>query len=205
MRRAAALQERIEEDDPVVGELVQPVAVEHHAHLQGRNPVADLQDLVELFVVLHDDEPAARMAQQVFDLRSAVGGIDAGDDPADALDADIGVDPLLPVFGEDGHDLASLQPEVDETHADGAGGVVKVGPRVAAPDAEHLLAMGRARSHLAAPEKEEFWQGVAAVDQAGPLFRHDFPEFRSTHVRYPQDLRRFQRRSPRRPRCSAPR
>ena len=169
-----------------------------------------------MLVVLDDDKAASGIPEQEGELHGAVCGVNAADDSADALDAEVGVDPLLPVFGEDRDDVAPLQSECYQRHADGAGRLEEGLPGMALPDAEGLLAVCGTRALGKAAMQEQLWQRVAAVDEPGALARvgvrrDDAPVHgigwvgRHLPVTYPQDFRRFQRRSPRRPGCSAPR
>ena len=150
---------------------MQAFAVEHDALRHLRHPVADGQELLELLLVLDDEETALRVRQQVRDLLGAVGGVDAGDDAADALDAEVGVDPLLAILGEDRDYLPPLQPERREPQADGAGGVEEGRPRVTLPDAERLLAV---RGALA--ESADNGAGRASTRVSQPSRRYGGPE-----------------------------
>ena len=88
---------------------------------------------------------------------------------------------------------------------------------MALPDAERLLAVRGARTQRLASAQEQFWQRVAAVDAMAAVLHkagirldtappiHLFPMLVDSALLYPQDLRRFQRRSPRGLSACAPR
>ena len=165
VRPAADVAELVQEQDPVVGEVVEPVPFEHDALRHPRNPVADLEKLVELLVVLHDEKPALRVLQEVSDLLGAVGRVDPRDDSTDALDAEIGVYPLLVVLGDDGDHFTPLEAQLREPQADRARGLQVRRPRMALPDPELLLAVCGPLAERPAAEQEQLHQRIAAVDQ----------------------------------------
>ena len=109
-----------------------------------RAALAHLEELVELLVVLDEQEARAAVVQDVLDLLGGVGRIDAVGDAAGAHGAHVGVEPFGHRLGEDRDDLAALQPERDEAHADPPRALAVLAPRRGAPDAEVLLAEGGA-------------------------------------------------------------
>ena len=195
---------------------MQPVPVHDHAIQQIGNLVANLEKLVELLIVLDDQEPALGVAQQERQLLRAPGRVDAADDSADALDAEIRVQPLLVVFREDRDHAAPPETQVAESQADRTGGFQEFLPGVALPDPEMLFAMGNPSIHCLAAAKEELRQRIAAVDLAAsvPTVRciaypvsgsRNSPRSVQGDPPYRQVFRRFQRRSPLRPSWPAPR
>ena len=216
MFAAADFVKLVQEQDLPVGEVVQPLPVEHDALPHLRHPIANLEKLVQLLRVLDEQEPAFGIPEQERDLLGGVGRVDAGDDAAHALDAEIRVDPFLAVLGEYRDHLPPLQPQGGEAEADRTRGIEKFGPGIALPDAEMLFAVGRAPRQRSAAVKEQLGKGVAAIHETG-LFA-DFgvsavrPCIRclagkTAHSR-PHDLqvlRRFQRLSPRGLAVCAPR
>ena len=212
MHLVADLVEFIKEQDLLVGEFVQPLAVEQDAFPHPGNPVADVQEFFQLFGVLGDQETAFRVGEQECQLFRAVGRVDARDNSAHALDAEIGVDPFLVVFRENRDHLAPFEPERGKAEADCPRGFQIVRPGMALPDAQHLLPVGGAWPERPATFEEQFGQRVAAIDDmgrgavralrrlAGPLRRGAHGRVYDRHV-----FLRFQRRSASGPACRAPR
>ena len=204
MDLAADDVEVFEEQDLLVDEVVQPFAVEHDAFAHPRDATSDFQELVELLGIFDDQIPARGVLKQECHLLRAVGRIDAGDDTAHALDAEVRVDPLLVVFGEDGGDLAPLQPQCGESQADRPGGVEERRPGMALPDAEVFFAVGRAVAQRPAAREKQLGKGVAAVHEISILADAGRGAVHRRHHDL-QVLRRFQRLSPRGLTVRAPR
>ena len=80
---------------------------DHAPHL--RQPVGDLQVLVELLVVLDEQHHAARVAAQVFDLRRRIGGVDAVAHAAHRLNGQVAPDPFAAGVGQHRGHLARLE------------------------------------------------------------------------------------------------
>jgi hypothetical protein len=127
-------------------EVAQPFHVEDDDLAQRGQPLAHLEDLVELLLVLHEHEHRRGVAEQVLGLRRGVGRVDAVGDPARAEDAQVGEHPVAIGIGLDRGDLAGLQAERGEAHADLARRAPELLPGERAPDAEVLLAQDHLRA-----------------------------------------------------------
>lgn len=153
---AADPVEVVEEDDLLVGEFVQPVTVEDDDLRQSRHLVPHGQKLVELLVILDEQEATVGIVDEILELLGRIGRVNARRDAAHGLDAEIGVDPLLVVFRQDGDHLAPLQAERQQTETDQSGMVVEIGPAIGQPDAEILLAMRDLRPEFLAALAKSF-------------------------------------------------
>jgi len=133
-----------------VGEVAQPLHVENDDALERGAPLADLQRLVELLLVLDEEHLAQAVAQQVLDLRRRVGRVDPGRDAADPENAEIGEDPFRDGLGQDTGDLSGAKAHGTEPHPHGAGAGAERGPVHRPPDAAILAPQdgaGTARRH----------------------------------------------------------
>ncbi len=99
----------IQEHDHGIVKIPQPLAIEHDHFFQGGHLIAHGQVLVQLFVVFHKQKSGTTVVDQVGQLLSAVGGIDAIADAAGPGDTQIAVQPFLVVFTKNGDRLAPLQ------------------------------------------------------------------------------------------------
>ena len=156
---------------------------------------AHLEDLVELLLVLREEEAGAAVVDDVLDLAGGVGGVDAVGDAAHRHGAEVGVEPLRAVVGDDRHHVArAASPSATRPRPT---------RRARSPYSRQVMARQmprcfsrmataspRSRDHVA----EEPGQGVLAVHGEGrAIGRGDRAGCRSQrHVFF-----RFQRRVPR--------
>src|SRR5207247_3654570 len=123
--------------------------VEHDDLHEPRAARAYLENFVELLLVLGEEEPAAAVVDDVLDLPRGVGRVDPVRHPAGAERAEIGVEPLRAVVGEDRDHVARAEPEAHETEPDVSDLLAVLAPADRPPDAEVLLAHRRLRPTLA--------------------------------------------------------
>jgi hypothetical protein len=136
-------QELLERHHLRIREAVQPFHVEDDDPDELRAALPDLQDLVELLLVLGEEEACAAIVDDVLDLACRVGRVDAVGDAADRHRAEVRVEPLGAVLGDDGHHVPRLEAQGDEPEPDLLRAQAVLAPRDRAPDAEMLLAHGR--------------------------------------------------------------
>ena len=167
--RAAERHKLVERHDQRVAEVGQAFHVEDEDLGDRRAALAHLDELVELLVVLDEQEARAAVVQDVVDLLGRIGRIDAVADAAGAHGAHVGVEPFGHRLGQDRHDLAALQAELDQAHARPARALAVVAPRGGAPDAELLLAEGGAAVARLDLMPEQLGNRVAAFDLDPPV------------------------------------
>ena len=92
--------------------------------------VPEGEDLVELLLVLHHKDAAAAVLQDVAAGLRAVGGVDAGGEPAGEDGGHVGEDPLGRVEAEDADGGVARHAELDEGlgHGPRLGVVIRPGP-----------------------------------------------------------------------------
>jgi hypothetical protein len=163
----AQLEESRERHHLIVAEVVEPVHVEHEDLHELGAAGPHLENLVELLLVLREEEAGAAVVDDVLHLPRRVGGVDAVGDAARRDGAEIGVEPLRTVVGDDGHHVARPQPEGDQPEGDPADPVAVLAPGDGAPDAQALLAHGHLLPALLHHLAEEPGQGVLPLDGAG--------------------------------------
>ena len=203
---AAQRQKLVERHDQRVAEICQAFHVEDEDLGDLRAALAHLYELVELLVVLDEQEARLAVVQDVVDLLGRVGRVDTVGNAAGAHRTHVGVEPFGHRIGQDRHDLAALEAELDQTHACPARALAVVAPRGGAPDAELLLTEGGTAVARLDLMPEQFGNRVAAFDLDPPVqARHRalrrLPVFAIAHACYRHVLRFFQRRWPRAP-CS---
>jgi hypothetical protein len=190
----AQLEQRREVQHLRIAEAVQALQVVHDDLDELPTAGADLQDLVELLLVLGEEEAGAAVVDDVLDLARRVGRVDPVGDPAHREGAEIGVEPLGTVVGDDRHHVAGAETEGDETEAGVARALAVLAPADRAPDPQVLLAHGDPVAALAHHVPEEGGQrGLSVHGEAAPGVAH-------RHI-----FLRFQRRVPRTPVSLMPR
>jgi hypothetical protein len=105
-------------------------------------PQAD--QLVHLLLVLGDDDPDLRVAEDVDDLLADAGRVDPDHRRADGLGGELADQPLRAVVAEDGDDVAGADPELGEPVGEVADPRAVAGPGDRLPDAVPLLLEGDA-------------------------------------------------------------
>ncbi len=83
--------------------------VDHQDPFQVRQPVGDLQDLVDIFLIFRDEDRGAAILHLEFDLRHRGGRIDAVDDGAGRLRAHVAQHPFLAGVAHDRDAIALRQ------------------------------------------------------------------------------------------------
>jgi len=116
---------------------------------QPRQPVARLEHLVALLLVLADDDLGVGMLEDVGDLDRRAGGIDADRDRAHQPGAELRQYPFDPVLRQHADVPALAQPGGAKAEADPDRTAVIVGPGQRLPDAVLLLPEGDARRFVA--------------------------------------------------------
>ncbi len=132
--------------------------------LHARQVGGHFQDLVDLLLVLADDEGGLRVLHHVPDLGGGTGRVDADADRRRRHRAQLGVDPLAAVLGED-RDLVALgEAERREPEAEIAHVTEVLLPGYALPDSVILLAQRDRLRRLARPLAQELGQRVKGHD-----------------------------------------
>ncbi len=157
--------EVVDEDDPFVGKPVQSLLIVDDDLGEAGHLFADRQIFVELLVILHEQKAGVAIVHQIGELRGGVGRVDAGHDRADALCADIGVEPFLAVFRQDRNHVAAAEPQRYQPKADKPGVIPIVFPAIGPPDAELLLPMRDPARPFAAALGEQLYGGICAIDE----------------------------------------
>ena len=168
----AQLEQRVEGHHLVVAEIVQAVHVVHDDLHEPAAPVAHLEDLVELLLVLGEEEARAAVVDDVLHLAGGVRRVDAVGDAADRHGAEVGVEPLGAVVREDRHDVFRPEPEGDEPEPDVPGALAVLAPGDGAPQPEVLLPHRDLIAALGHDVAEQLRQRVLPVDRAA--HRHVF-------------------------------
>jgi hypothetical protein len=133
-------------EEVVPAEQFRVVVVAHATRFEVDDPLEvgavglDVEGLVDLLLVLGEQHPGARVAQQVAHLRRRVGRVQPDGDPPDRDRADVAEQPLRTVLGVDRDAVTRLDPERDQRvgHELHVGPVVRPGEVL--PDAVALLA-----------------------------------------------------------------
>jgi hypothetical protein len=194
----AQLEQRGQRQHLVIAEIVQSFhVVDDDLHQFGTAP-ADLKDLVQLLLVLREEEARPAVVHDVLDLAGRVCRVDAVGDAADGQGAEVRVQPLRAVVGQDRDDVARPQAEGDQPEPEVPGPLAVLAPADGAPDPELLLPHGDLVPALGHDVPEQLGQGILPVHSKHPtLDRSSSPFHRSrgnTHrtlliariVRYPK-------------------
>ena len=159
----AQLEQRGERHDLGVAEVVEPFhVVDDDLHELG-TARAHLQDLVELLLVLGEEEAGAAVVDDVLDLPRRIRRVDAVGDAADRQGAEVGVEPLRAVVGDDRHDVPGLEAERDQPEPDVPGPLAVLAPGDGTPDSEVLLPHGHLVAALPDDMTEQLGQGILPV------------------------------------------
>jgi hypothetical protein len=124
-------------------------------------PVDHLQDLVDLLLVLRDHHLGVAVIDDVGDLVEVGILVDAHRGRARRLRGQLGADPGRPVVAEDGHLVAASDAQLHEAQRKVAHVREVSGPARRMPDAEPLLAQGRALAVGRGVAQQELGEGVA--------------------------------------------
>lgn len=119
--------------------------VQIHDRAQVRHLIADVECLVDLFLIFGEQHARLRVVQHVLDLRRRVGRVEPDRCGADGGDTDIAEQPFGPVLAVDGDSVAGLHAEGQQTVPDERGLLPVRGPRDFFPQAKILLAHRDAR------------------------------------------------------------
>jgi len=144
-------QHFVEADEAGAVVAAQAALVDHHQGLQAGQPLAHLEHLVELLLVLADDHRGLGQRQQVLDLVRRRRGVDTRRHAAGHGDAHLREGPFLPVLRQDGHRFARLHAQRTQPQAEPARSVGVLGPADGLPDAVQLLPQRRALRQHARP------------------------------------------------------
>ena len=123
--------------------------------LQQGQGIADGQDLVDLLLGLGHHEPGLGEFEDVADLLAGRVLVQAQGHPAQALDGQLGPEPLGAVVADDDDDVAAAKAQGLEAGRELGGDVPVLFVGEWLPDAEALLAQGRAAGALAAVVEEQ--------------------------------------------------
>jgi len=151
---AAELLEGIRRHHLRVVELAHTAGVHHDDVAQVGAPVTDGEGLVELLLVLGDEHDGAAVAEQVLDLGRRARRVHADGDRADALRAEVGVEPLRTVVGEDRDPITSPHAELDEGDTDARRPLGVLAPGHLLPATEALVAQGDAARCVRRPREQ---------------------------------------------------
>ena len=143
-RLAAELLDGVEGMQAVDGIFLQAAVVVVDDVLDSLAVFADLQDLVDLLLVLHHGEAHACMIEHEAHLGGHRVLIDRHRDGAQRLGGAHGPVEPRPVIADDRHLVAARQAEPGEAHGERGDLVAHLGPGPDLPDAQVLLAHGRA-------------------------------------------------------------
>ena len=137
-----------------VGHLVrlEPAGVVIDDGLDGRQPVLQLDDLVDLLLVLGHDDLHLAVGEDVDDLLPHARRVDPDGAGTERLGGEFGDQPLGTVVAEDGHHLAGPDPERGQAVGEVADTDVELGERVGLPDPVALLLHGDAAVAVAPVE-----------------------------------------------------
>ena len=125
--------------------------IDDHDVLQIRQPVADLQRLVQLLLVLGDEYRRLTVTEQVLDLRCRRRRIDPDRYRPDSLSADVGEQPLRSILTVNRHPISGTNPQLGQRHADPGGTGCVFAPAVRDPDAELVMAQCGLVAHVHRP------------------------------------------------------
>ena len=135
-RFLAEVLELVEADRHGILEPADPPGVDDDDGAQLGELVPDGDGLVELLLVFDDDDPGVRVAQDLRDAGFGLGRVDAHGDGTDALDGEVGEEPLGPVLAQHGDPVAGSDAEMTQAEGDGGGLDRVVTPRDLEPAAE---------------------------------------------------------------------
>ena len=133
--------------------------------LDTREPVLQLDDLVDLFLVLGHHQPDLPVGEDVDDLLPHAGRVDPHGAGAERLGGQLGDQPLRPVVAEDGHHLAGADAEGGEAVGEVAHPGVELAPGGGLPDPVALLLDGDPAVAVAPVELgQQLGEGGGLVD-----------------------------------------
>ncbi len=150
-----------------IAEPAEPLEVVDEDLHEGRTAVAHREDLVELLLVLGEEEARAAVVDDVLDLARRVRGVDAVGDAADGQRAEVRVEPLRAVVGDDRHHVARPEPQRHQPEPDVPGLEPVLPPGDRPPDPEVLLPHRHLVAALPHHVPEQPRQRVLPKDGAG--------------------------------------
>ena len=162
-----------------IGEFAQALHIHDDDTGERGATVADVQNLVELLFVFHEQDPAAGCRKGLGGCVGIIAGCEAEGDAAGGLDRKVDGDPVRPGLTEDAGDFALPQPEFNQRGADGAHPTAELRPRNRLPNAAIFLSQDSDRTtrRHAAPDHRRNGGGV--------VHRHSFFFFQRLAPRTP--------------------
>ena len=129
----------VQADDAGIIQVAQTLHVEHHDLAQSWQLGADLQRLVQLFIVLDEQHGGAGVFAEVAHLRGRVGRVNAVGNAPCRQHGQVGTDPLDHGVGQDGSAVALGKTQAQQAPCDFAHRVAGLGPGPASPQAQVFL------------------------------------------------------------------
>ena len=140
-----------------------------------------VEDLVDLFLVLGDDEDGIGMIDDVGNLVEVGVLVEADRGCASGLRSQLRHHPLRPVVAEDGHLVAASEAQADQSERELADGIAILAPGGGVPDAQPLLAQGDLVGMPPGVALQQFGKGVE-----GGLHHASAPRYASCTSRLPR-------------------
>ncbi len=138
----------------------------------GRDALAEVQQLVHLLLVLGEDHLGLPVIEEIMDLLAERVAVEAEGQGADRVRRDLSADPVRPVVSDERHHVAPAQAEIVEAQRESLHPLVVVAPRERSPETEILLAQGDVGGMLARIQAQELRERVGGLDPLREIDRH---------------------------------